>query len=83
MSDQPTVPVIYFDHVGVYGEANGIAHIALHFVRHTASGDGKSVSQDSVPVAHLRLPPHAYHALKNALNGIDLMVTATPSLVKN
>jgi hypothetical protein len=79
----PNAPFIYVDGIGVYGETNGIAHIALEVVRHNAADGGKRVASETVTVAHLRLPPHAFASLKSAMEGIELMIKAAPNPAKN
>ena len=68
-----TAPIILFDEAPVFGVGGGMGRITLSAIVQDEDGKGGQVT-GRVVVAHLRGNAHAFVALREAINGMELMV---------
>lgn len=76
-------PVVYFDFVGSRGAYGGIGNITLECGLHLISPDGKTTQNGRQVTAHLRFPLDRLPMIREALDGIELLVKPPASGEKN
>jgi hypothetical protein len=67
-------PIIFLDEAPVFGMHGAVGHVALTAVIQDEDGQG-GVTARRVVVAHLRGTVEAFASLRNAINGMELILT--------
>lgn len=69
-----TAPILMFDEAPLYGIMGGIGRITLSAILQDEDGQG-GVKQRRKVVVHLRGNGTAFHALREAINGMEMLAT--------